>query len=126
MTVLETKFMESLPKALHDISKSLSEISDKLKNNADTTWGLVYEEEHDGYFLGVVSNGENYLFVKENLGDKHTVSVYNSMTFSEDTLECRFTYSWNNITKFYAALNSSNGHFCGEDGVLNKIKFDSI
>lgn len=95
-------------------------------------WNFVYEEEHpdtNGYCsAGIISNGKNFLFFTICADDPDTQEVcriYNSIDFSEESLECQYPWTAENDEILLNCLNGlqEQNSFCGDDGPLKTLHF---
>lgn len=88
-------------------------------------WNYVYEEEHfdDNFYyrIGAISNGQNFLFYEL---DQDECCIFNSMSFTEETLECRFQWCKENEKILFTCLNSLNiNNYCGEGSPIRNLEF---
>ena len=81
-------------------------------------WDYVYEEElfdTNGYCsVGIFSNGISYLFFtvsSPTIGEPEECYVYNSISFTDECLLCKYDWSAENDELLFEALNSLGENF---------------
>ncbi len=91
-------------------------------------WSFVYDEglTQDTSF-GILSNGKNFLFFSQgcDFDDAPGICrIYNSISFSEDTIECEYRATAENDAILLDCLNgAANDDYCGEGSPIRVLKF---
>lgn len=99
---------------------------------AKPEWEFCYDEEYPDTagrnFLGLLSNGENFLFwhaFAHEEGQTETCHIYDSITMRHDNEICSYPCAAENDTILLNALNNLEdpNNFCGEGSPIRTLKF---